>query len=583
MSDPFIYCNSLTAYSRLGTRVVQIGDVPLGGDNRIRVQSMTSTHTLDTRSTVDQVIRMVNAGCEYARITAQNLVEAENLKHIKAELHKRGYNIPLIADVHFSPKIAEIAASLVEKVRINPGNYADKKTGKVEFSGSEYQEELERIREHLKPLIRICKSHGTALRIGSNHGSLSERIMSRYGDTPYGMTESVLEFVRICRDEGFHSLVLSLKSSNIRVMVQSNRLLVHRMMEEGMDYPVHLGVTEAGGGEDGRIKSAVGIGTLLEDGIGDTIRVSLTEEPEFEIPIAKMLSDRYSRRQPHLPIPDIATSPHNPFEYHKRETIAVKNIGSTHAPIVITNEDTEKLELIPAAEFDPIKSSGLIYPFVMTSIQDINLDLLQKLEQKPGSVMVFETTNTHGMAEQRRMFFELLKHSCKVPVIIKRTYRGIDKDRFIIYSSTDLGALLVDGFGDGIWIDADPDVETPFLSSLSMGILQASRTLFSRAEFIACPSCGRTQFNIQDTLKLIREKTGHLKKLTIAVMGCIVNGPGEMADADYGYVGSGHGKVTLYKGREVLQKNIDEKDAVEALVEIIKLNGDWSDQDEGAQ
>ncbi|MCX6235467.1 MAG: (E)-4-hydroxy-3-methylbut-2-enyl-diphosphate synthase [Bacteroidetes bacterium] len=583
MADPFVYCNSLTSYSRIRTRVVQISDIPLGGDNPIRIQSMTSTNTLDTYSTVDQVIRMVNAGCEYARITTQNLVEAENLKHIREELQKRGYRIPLIADVHFNPKIAEIAAGLVEKVRVNPGNYADKKTGKAEFSESEYQEGLERIRERLIPLIRICKSHGTALRIGSNHGSLSERIMSRYGDTPYGMTESVLEFVRICRDEGFHSLVLSLKSSNTRVMVQSNRLLVHRMMEEGMDYPVHLGVTEAGEGEDGRIKSAVGIGALLEDGIGDTIRVSLTEDPECEIPIAKILSDRYTRRQPHLPIPDTATSPHNPFEYHKRETIAAKNIGSTHAPIVITNEDTENLELIPAAEFDPIKSTGLIYPFVITRIQDIDLDLLQKLEQKPGSVMVFETTNTHGMAEQRRMFFELLKHSCKVPVIIKRTYRGLDKDRLIVYSSTDLGALLVDGFGDGIWIDADPEVETPFLSSLSLGILQASRTMFSKAEFIACPSCGRTQFNIQETLKLIRERTGHLKKLTIAVMGCIVNGPGEMADADYGYVGSGHGKVTLYKGREALQKNIDEKDAVEALVEIIKLNGDWSDQHEGSQ
>lgn len=642
-----LYCNSLTSFSRFRTRVVTIGDVPLGGDNPIRVQSMTTTDTLDTAATVAQSIRMIEAGCEYVRITAPSLKEAQNLEAIKKEIRKRGYNTPLVADIHFTPNAAELAARLVEKVRVNPGNYADKKKFEhIDYTDSGYEAELERIRSRFLPLVKICKEYGTAMRIGTNHGSLSDRILSRYGDTPLGMVESAMEFLRICREENYHNIVLSMKASNPQVMVEAYRLLVQQMQLSGMDYPLHLGVTEAGDGEDGRIKSAAGIGTLLEDGLGDTIRVSLTEDPEFEIPVAKALVARYSNRSAHAPIAPVnekITLPYSPFEYSRRTTAAVTNIGGTNVPRVVA--DYSMRDEITAASlfavgyqysvpldkwnltdqacdyiyagtktvtFDIPGTLGIIYDaahwetlpgavrsyplfrgeaffsaankspelnFVSCDLQTLTADFTGKLKTATNVVLVLETANTHGMAEQRRAFIELLLQDCNIPVIIKRSYSGISTDDLQLHAATDMPALLLDGFGDGVWI-AQTDCASPqAVNSLSFGILQATRTRISKTEYISCPSCGRTLFDLQDTTNKIRKRTEHLKGVKIGIMGCIVNGPGEMADADYGYVGTGAGKITLYKGKEVVKRNIPETEAVEALVELIREHGDWVEKE----
>lgn len=644
------YCNSLTSYSRWKTRVVKIGDVPLGGENPIRLQSMTTTDTLNTMATVEQSIRMIEAGCEYVRITAPSLKEAQNLENIKKELRKRGYNTPIIADIHFTPNAAELAARIVEKVRVNPGNYADrKKFEHIEYTNATYDSELSRIRERFIPLIKVCKEYGTAMRIGTNHGSLSDRILSRYGDTPLGMVESAMEFLRICEEENYKNIVLSMKASNTQVMVQAYRLLVQHMMKLGMNYPLHLGVTEAGDGEDGRIKSAVGIGTLLEDGLGDTVRVSLTEDPEFEIPVAKMLVDRYENRKNQKWIKPISQKelPYSPYAYERKKSTGVINIGGHDVPRVIADlSDKEKINaanffalgynysvtldkwnLTDQAcdyiylgknkiDFETPGTLGLIvdaeawvseedqkryYPlfigwkyhqekykgrsmhpqlnFVLvdaaTLFDDHGYDL-RGLDET--AVLIFDTGNEHGMAEQRRMFIELLSCNCKNPVIIKRNYKNITGEKLQLYAATDLGALLLDGFGDGIWIKQKECSSLQILNSTSFGILQATRTRISKTEYISCPSCGRTLFDLQETTNKIRQRTQHLKGVKIGIMGCIVNGPGEMADADYGYVGTGPGKITLYKGKEVVKKNIDEKDAVDALIELIKDHGDWVEQ-----
>jgi len=534
-----------------------IGDVPLGGNNPVRIQSMTNTNTMDTQATVKQVIHLVDAGCEYVRLTTQGLREAGNLKNIKNELKKRGYAVPLIADVHFNPKVAELAAQIVEKVRINPGNYSDRSRGNSNFSEKEYNDEISRIRKRIEPLLRICKKHGTVLRIGSNHGSLSERIMSRYGDSPEGMVESAMEFVRICRENDFHDIVLSMKSSNTRIMVQSTRLLVHHMLKEGMDWPIHLGVTEAGEGEDGRIKSAVGIGTLLEDGIGDTIRVSLTEDPVNEIPVAIKLAERYADRNFHKPIPETDKILLNPFEFNKRESITAGDIGGKNIPVVVN------FDLVP----DELN-------FKYATFEDLTDDFIDHLKNNKKQILVLETDNQHGMAEQRRAFLELLNKDCRIPVIIKRIYKEIDRNSLQLFSSIDIGGLFIDGLGDGIWIEVDEGIDREFINTLSLGILQASRVRFSKTEYIACPSCGRTMFDIQNTLKEIKARTGHLKNLKIGVMGCIVNGPGEMADTDFGYVGSAKGKITLYKGKKIIKKNIDESHALDELIRLIKEQDD---------
>lgn len=638
------YCNSLTSYQRLLTREVKIGDVPLGGNNPIRVQSMTTTDTMNTIATVEQSIRMIEAGCEYVRITAPSINEARNLENIKKELRACGYNTPLIADIHFTPNAAELAARIVEKVRVNPGNYADKKKFEtIEYNDSNYNEEIDRIRERFLPLVKICKEYGTAMRIGTNHGSLSDRIMSRYGDTPLGMVESALEFLRVCVDENYHNIVLSMKSSNPQVMVQAYRLLIVKMRKENMNYPLHLGVTEAGEGEDGRIKSAAGIGTLLEDGIGDTVRVSLTEDPEFEIPVAKALVSRYNNRSAlQKSIPPNEKINYNPFEYKRRESIEAANMGGHNVPRVIADFSSPKkittASLFPVGynysvstdkwnigdqacdyifagdnnvDFEIPGTLGIIYnhkswsllndkarsyPLIDFSDLDsssnlsnevnfikFNLADLITLNTKLQTlnfpfVFIFETNNEHAMPELRRMFMELINLGRQTPVIVKRNYNVTDLEKFRLYTSTDCGALLIDGFGDGVWLTAE-NVNPSEINKTAFGILQAARTRISKTEYISCPSCGRTLFDLQETTAKIRSRTDHLKGIKIGIMGCIVNGPGEMADADYGYVGSGVGKITLYKGKEVVTRSIEAGKAVDALIDLIKQHGDWVEKE----
>lgn len=659
---PGIYCNSLTQYQRLLTREVFFGDVALGGNNPIRVQSMTTTDTMNTLATVEQSIRMIEAGCEYVRITAPSINEAKNLGNIKSELRKRGYTTPLIADIHFTPNAAEVAARIVEKVRINPGNFADKKKFEfIEYTHHEYEAELNRIRDRFIPLVKICKEYGTAMRIGTNHGSLSDRIMSRYGDTAHGMVESALEFLRICESQNYYNLVLSMKSSNPQVMVQAYRLLIARMKEENMNYPLHLGVTEAGEGEDGRIKSAEGIGTLLEDGIGDTVRVSLTEDPEFEIPVARALIARYNTRSNHssieplknsisvtkkeiIGLPNVHGLPYSPFEYTRRASAEVLNMGAHQVPRVIA--DYSKHENIsPAALFaagynysvptDKWNITDLACDFIYTGGKSVdfaipgtlgiicdvatwlnhsdndrfyplfegndyftalkrnsNLNFVRVADEEVSAgkfdiaklesnvVLILHSNNDHAMPALRRAFISLIERHFNNPVIIERGYADVSADLLQLYASTDLGGLLLEGFGDGVFIKANGKASPQMLNSLAFGILQAARTRISKTEYISCPSCGRTLFDLQETTAKIRARTDHLKGIKIGIMGCIVNGPGEMADADYGYVGSGAGKITLYKGREVVTKSIDAIAAVDALIELIREHGDWVEKGE---
>lgn len=554
---------------------------------------MTTTNTMDTRATVAQAIRMIEAGCEYVRITAQGIREAENLSVIKNELKKQGYHTPLIADIHYNPDAAEIAARMVEKVRINPGNYTDRKKGKPFYSDLEYALEIEKIGDRIKPLITICKQFGTAIRIGSNHGSLSERILFKYGDTPAGMVESALEFVRICRDLDFHNIVLSMKASNVKVMVQANRLLVKRMKEEGLNYPIHLGVTEAGDAEDGRIKSAAGIGTLLHEGIGDTIRVSLTEDPEFEIPVAKMLVAGFNENNKRYKIEEVANEISNPYSYARRLTSPVGNIGNGQVPVVIlsyclSNTDTlpfkddvvpdyvfdlktERLQKLSITDNGPAMEPAKVYPVFIDSHESLESE---NLNHSSDRVLVLKGDHNKSMHELRSTINLLAKNKVHEPVIFFMDYSELSKENALIQASTDCSFLLVDGLLDGIWI-SHKKMDLNSLSRLAFGILQATGARITKTEYIACPSCGRTLFNIQETLQKIKQRTSHLKGLKIGVMGCCVNGPGEMADADYGYVGAGRGKITLYKGRQIIQAGIPESDAVESLISIIKMNGDW--------
>ncbi len=630
-----MYCNSLSQYSRFKTREVAVGDVIVGGNHPIRIQSMTTTDTMDTKGTVEQSIRMIDAGCEIVRITAPSKNDAENLKNIKDELHRCGYTTPLVADIHFTPNAAEIAARIVEKVRVNPGNYADKKNLEIlEYTNTQYDEKLDRIRDRFLPLVKICKEEGTAIRIGTNHGSLSNRIMNRYGDTPLGMVESAMEFTRICVDENFHNIIFSMKASNPQVMIHAYRLLVATMIKEGMNYPLHLGVTEAGEGEDGRIKSAVGIGTLLEDGLGDTIRVSLTEEPEAEIPVARALADRYKLDRI-TQLPEINDPPFHPFVYEKRETIRIQNVGGKNVPRVIVDlspiQNVKPADLIHcgyyyhkeldkwiiadgAADFIYIGQNKIDftlpgtlcvirnveirqekdshYPlsslksftettekmtFVNVFLKDINQDTIGSL---PGNViLVLNAETDHAMAEMRLAFFKLEELNCKLPVILMKDYGNLNREKCRLFSATDFGGLLIDGFGDGVWLKSERNID--FINQTVFGILQATRTRISKTEYISCPSCGRTLFDLQETTAKIRERTNHLKGVKIGIMGCIVNGPGEMADADYGYVGSGNGVISLYKGKEVVRKNISIEFAVDELIDLMKENRDWVDKEEG--
>lgn len=650
-----IYCPSFTHYKRRQTIEVHIGDLPLGGDNPIRVQSMTTTDTMDTQATVEQCVRLIEAGCEYIRITAPSVKEAENLANIKKELRRRGFQTPLIADIHFTPNAAEMAARIVEKVRINPGNYADKKRFElIEYTDAAYEAELERIRKKFIPLVKICKEYGTAMRIGTNHGSLSDRIMSRYGDTPLGMVESALEFLRICEDFAYYNVVLSMKASNPQVMVQAYRLLVKKLDEEGMKpYPLHLGVTEAGDGEDGRIKSAMGIGALLEDGLGDTIRVSLTEDPVAEIPVAKALAERYHRRKQQMQadkpdLPPVVALPYSPFAYTRRTTCEVLNIGKEHVPRVVADYSQvvpiEEADLkaighyyLPATDKWHMTDDGADYlylgtqavPFMLPNglkaIQDYNawvqqpesphvfplisytawkqdarlhtkcslirLSVDELLHEPPPVwqplvgkvVLVLYTNRCHAMPALRRAIVYLAESQLHIPVLVEWQYAG-SREQTVLYAATDLGALLLDGMADGLWLrpsthlasdKAEQLAERKWLNQLAFGILQASRSRTTKTEYIACPSCGRTLFDLQETTAMIRRHTEHLKGVKIGIMGCIVNGPGEMADADYGYVGSGKGKITLYRGKEIVRRNVPEQEAVQALIELIKEDGRW--------
>ncbi|OMP78477.1 1-hydroxy-2-methyl-2-(E)-butenyl 4-diphosphate synthase [[Flexibacter] sp. ATCC 35208] len=642
-----LYCNSLTEYKRLATLEVKVGDLLIGNFNPVRIQTMTTTDTMNTLATVEQAIRCIEAGSELVRITAPSKKEAENLLPIKNELRKRGYHTPLVADIHFTPNAAEVAARIVEKVRINPGNFVDKKKFEtINYTDSEYMAETDRIRKQFTPLVNICKEYGTAMRIGTNHGSLSDRIMSRYGDTPMGMVESAMEFLRIAEDMSYRNIILSMKASNPQVMVQAYRLLIQTMQNElGHCYPLHLGVTEAGDGEDGRIKSAVGIGTLLEDGIGDTIRVSLTEDPEFELPVCRDLIKRYTNRQQHAPVPPVEQVPYSPFNYKRRESIAFNNVGGKQVPVVVadlsevnnitpedlksigynydadtdkwniadaaadylfchevlsfalpgtlkvivpntlweTAEDKEKyMPLFSTEEFLQAKNTSAILNFV-----DINTgvampeELLLQLNNGKPVVLCLHSSNQHAMPEIRRTFMTLIQQNVQLPVILRCLAAEQTNDEHLIHYATETGALLLDGFGDGLWLEktntADDTVDRTLLNNVAFGILQATRTRISKTEYISCPSCGRTLFDLQETTARIRAVTNHLKGVKIAIMGCIVNGPGEMADADFGYVGSGVGKITLYKGKEVVKRGLNSDVAVDELINLIRENGMWVD------
>ncbi len=636
-------------YQRRKTSNVKIGDLQIGSDFPIVPQSMTTTDTMDTQKSVEQIVRMINTGCQLVRLTAPSLKEAQNLAEIKNALTALGLNVPLVADIHFTPNAAELAAKIVEKVRVNPGNYADKKKFDIiEYTDAEYQEEIDRIREKFVPLIKICKEYGTALRIGTNHGSLSDRIMSRYGDTAHGMVESAMEFLRIAEDENFHNIVLSMKSSNPQVMVQAYRLLVKTMDKNNMHYPLHLGVTEAGDGDDGRIKSALGIGALLEDGIGDTVRVSLTEDPEFEVPVAKKLISRYNNiaqaNYEQLNLNNIEYKNWSAFDYKRRETNEVYNFGAHQVPRVIANfsiidnlkaEDlkpighvydaqldkwhmtdmgadfiylennkanfmlpmglkaifnaatwnlvTDKTNAFPLFTYndllqnDHLKANSSTLNFVQLKVNDITEDLLANANKMKNVVLIIESDFPNPMTELRSMFFKLNNWNVKNPVVLMNNYNNLtDEEEFMLYSATDFGALLIDGFGDGLLITAN-NMKRERINQIAFGILQAARTRISKTEYISCPSCGRTLFDLQETTAMIRKRTDHLKGIKIAIMGCIVNGPGEMADADYGYVGSGVDKITLYKGKEVVKKSVASNNAVNELINLIKENGDWVD------
>lgn len=604
-------------YTRRKSSVVNIGNTPLGGENPIRIQSMANVSTMDTEAAVQQAIRMINAGSEYVRFTAQGERESRNLGVIRKELNAAGYTAPLVADIHFNPKAADVAAVEVEKVRINPGNYVDKvKTfDLLEYTDSEYAAELQKIRDRFVPFLNICKEHGTAIRIGVNHGSLSDRIMSRYGDTPEGMVASCMEFLRICRDENFPDVVISIKASNTVVMVKTVRLLVRTMEAENLHYPLHLGVTEAGDGEDGRIKSAVGIGALLADGIGDTIRVSLSEDPEAELPVARKLVDYISGREGHTPIHATLAPGYDPISVTRRSTRVAEGIGGHFPPVVISDRSNGNFELdytslpdylyigkedsdnLPdnfrllvdahfwkerpnafpcfiASEVEELKNYRCPLKFIRLTNTDLTEAVIEILKKETTTVLILSTYHQNGMAAQRAAIHKLMATGCDIPVILHRDYTETNIETLQLKAGADFGTLFLDGFGDGIMLHNE-GCEAAVVDSCMFGILQATRARISKTEYISCPSCGRTLFDLQTTIARIKEATSHLKDLKIGIMGCIVNGPGEMADADYGYVGAGRGQISLYKGKECILKNIPEEEAVDRLIQLIKENGDW--------
>lgn len=611
----FNYIKDLTQYERQKTWEVNIGGVPVGGKNPIRIQTMTDTSTKDTEAIVEQIVRLIKAGADYVRVTVKGIYDAENITNIKNELVLRGYNTPLIADIHFNPKLAEIAAKYISKVRINPGNFYDKRAqfkNRI-YTDDEYKNELLKIEEQFVPFLHLLKETNTALRIGANHGSLSDRVMSRFGDTPSGMVESVMEFLRICKKVDFTNVVVSIKSSNTRVMVCTVRLLNYKMRLEDMKFPIHLGVTEAGEGEDGRIKSAVGIGALLADGIGDTVRVSLTERPVKEIPVATKLVNHFKSYQDHEPITAPMIAQPNPFEFERRSTRPVLNMGGKQLPVVIADLGEHDLQeilpirgkLIPDYFLSGNKVldiTGESYPvitleeylfestrwgrmkFIRTNkmefdrFMDKHPEIITKLKQTRKTVLILESFNKNPFAELRAFFMTLDTHIWKVPVILYRKYEEDVMEDLIIKASADLGGLFIDGYGDGICISNDSEnITFTELKDLSFGILQATRMRVSKTDFVSCPGCGRTLFDLHETTLKIKAHFKHLDHLKIGIMGCVVNGPGEMGDVDYGFVGAGANKVNLYKGLKPVKRAIPYENAVEELEVLIRENGDWKD------
>ena len=608
-------------YSRRETTEVNIGATPMGGNNPIRIQSMTNTPTQDTAACVEQAKRIVDAGGEYVRLTTQGVKEAENLKNINISLRSQGYNTPLVADVHFNPKVADVAALYAEKVRINPGNYVDAaRTFKhLEYTDEEYAQELQKIRDRFVPFLNICKENHTAIRIGVNHGSLSDRIMSRYGDTPEGMVESCMEFLRICVEEQFKDVVISIKASNTVVMVKTVRRLAQVMEEENMHFPLHLGVTEAGDGEDGRIKSALGIGALLADGLGDTIRVSLSEAPEAEIPVARKLVDYIIRRNEHPYIPGAVAPAFDYLSPTRRKTKAVHNIGGDNLPVVLAARLDGNLEVNPQFCPDYIytghqlpqqTNNGIQYivdadiwdgtdntwpafkgdqlpfltgctaslKFLFITYMGLNEEALACLKYHPEVVLIVQSNHPNRLGEQRALAHQLMCEGLQNPIIYFQHYAEEETENFQLKSAADMGALIFDGLCDGIFLFNQGNIASQVIDATAFGILQAGRVRTSKTEYISCPGCGRTLYDLQNTIARIKAATSHLKGLKIGIMGCIVNGPGEMADADYGYVGAGRGKISLYKQKECIEKNIPEEEAVDKLIELIKKNGDWREE-----
>ena len=587
-------------YNRRPTVEVKIGNLKLGSNDPVRVQSMANTDTNDIENSVTQCVRIIDAGADLVRFTTQGIREAESVKLIHDAIRAKGYETPLVADIHFNANAADVAARNVEKVRINPGNYIGSiKIGdNSDYTDEEFAKEYEKIRSRFIPFLNICKENNTAIRIGVNHGSLSERMMNRFGDTPRGMVESCMEFLRICREQDFHDVVISMKTSNTVMMVQTVRLLVDEMEQADLHYPLHLGVTEAGDGEDDRIKSAIGIGGLLLDGIGDTIRVSLSEEPEAEIPVARILVDYISERADVDAIQAVESSKYSRYEYVRRKTHAVNNIGGENVPVVFAHKDggfatipdyllidnhvlSTTGERFPVYEADYIQtllSDNSQVKFLKLQYHDLSPELIGILNDSNDIVLLLNTNHKNGVGEQRAFFHTLLNSNCTVPVILCREYSENDLQYLQIKASTDLGVLFIDGFGDGIFIENKGNIPVEAICSVSFGILQGTRVRITKTEYVSCPSCGRTMFNLQTVIAKIKARTSHLKGLKIGIMGCIVNGPGEMADSDYGYVGAGRGKVSLYKKKECVERNIPEDDAVDKLIELIKVNGDWHEE-----
>lgn len=588
LTDPF-------NYKRRPSSAVKIGNMYMGGQNPVRVQSMANTDTNDIEASVQQCIRTFDVGCELMRYTTQGIKEVESLHAIHAKLREQGYTIPLVADIHFNTSAAELAARYVEKVRINPGNFVGsikKKNDPLDYTDQEYRQEYEILKSKFISFLHVCKDNNTAIRIGVNHGSLSERIMNRYGDTPEGMVESCMELLRVCRDEDFSNVVISMKTSNTVFMVYAVRLLVKEMEKEGFSYPLHLGVTEAGEGEDGRIKSAAGIGALLTDGIGDTIRVSLSEDPEREIPVAKALVSYFAQREGHLQIEAKKSELYDAYQYNRRKTRKIKNIGGDNVPVVII--PAERSDDIPADYFlkdniiedidgnnYPVYTKNIINElrdkkdellFLKLRYEELNAEVTDLLLSHHNIVILLDSAHINAAGEYRAFFHTLLEAGCEAPVVFYKSYNETDKGLFQIKSSADLGVMFIDGFGDGILLEDHDSFAPAVVSSVAFGILQATRTRVTKTEYISCPGCGRTLFDLQKVIADIKSKTSHLKGLKIAIMGCIVNGPGEMADADYGYIGAGRGKISLYKKKECIERNIPESEAVEKLLELIKSN-----------